>query len=107
MSKTAKQLLKEVEGQFDASKVPDVDSIFHFRINGDNGGDFTVTIKNNACKITEGLTGDAKCIVKSSDEVFENVMTGKMNPTMAVMGGKLKISNIGEMMKFAKPFGLI
>jgi len=70
--------------------------VFHFLINGENGGDFTVLIENDTCKITEGLTGDAKCTVKSSAEVFDMVMTGKMNPTMAVMGGKLKISNIGE-----------
>ena len=105
--KTAKQLLKEVEGQFDASKVPGADTVFHFILSGEHGGDFTVLVKDEACKITEGLSGEAKCIVKSTDEVFENVMTGKMNPTMAVMGGKLKISNIGEMMKFAKQFGLI
>jgi len=105
--KTAKELLKDVESQFDASKVPGVNSVFHFLINGENGGDFTVLIENDTCKITEGLTGDAKCTVKSSAEVFDMVMTGKMNPTMAVMGGKLKISNIGEIMKFAEPFGIV
>lgn len=104
---TAKELLKNVEGQYDPSKVPDADTVFHFMLSGENGGDFTVVVKDETCKITEGLSGEAKCIVKSTDEVFEQVMTGKMNPTMAVMGGKLKISNIGEMMKFAKPFGLI
>lgn len=104
---TAKELLKSVEGQFDPSKVPGADTIFHFMLSGDKGGDFTVIVKNDKCTITEGLTGEPKCTIRSTDEVFENIMTGKMNPTMAVMGGKLRISNIGEMMKFAKPFGLI
>ena len=104
---TAKELLKSVEGQFDPAKVPGANTVFHFLLSGEKGGDFTVVVKDDKCTITEGLTGEPKCTIRSTDEVFENIMTGKMNPTMAVMGGKLRISDIGEMMKFAKPFGLI
>lgn len=107
VSMTAKKLLQNVESQFDPSKVPGADTIFHFILSGENGGEFTVVVKDDECTIREGLTGEAKCTIKSTDEVFENVMTGKMNPAMAVMGGKLVISNVNEMMKFAKPFGLI
>ncbi len=107
MGKTVKDYLANVEAHYDGTKVPDADSVFHFMISGEKGGDFTVVVKDGSCKITEGLKGSSKCEVKSTDQVFMDVMDGKMNPTMAVMGGKLKISNIGEMMKFAKPFGLI
>ncbi len=107
MNKTVKDYLAEVEKAYDGSKIPDADSLFHFIISGEKGGEFTVTVKDGSCKITEGLAGESKCDVKSTDQVFMDVMDGKINPTMAVMGGKLKISNIGEMMKFAKPFGLM
>ncbi len=103
---TAKELLKSLEENFDGSKV-DANTLFHFVLEGDSGGDFTVEIEDGACKVSEGLTGDAKCVVKSTDQTFIDVLTKKVNPTMAVMSGKLKISNIGEMMKFAKPFGLM
>ncbi|MBK8429598.1 MAG: hypothetical protein IPL27_28240 [Lewinellaceae bacterium] len=35
------------------------------------------------------------------------MLSGDLNPMMAMMTGKLKISNPGEMLKYAKMFGLM
>ena len=42
----------------------------------------------------------------TAQEFFES-LPSKVNPMMAMMTGKLKISNPGEMMKYAKVFGLM
>lgn len=83
------------------------DTCFHFKISGDDGGDFTATAVNGQFTVVEGLEGDAKCTISSSDKVLMNIIRGDQNPMMAVMTGKLKISNLNEMTKFAKPLGLM
>ena len=106
MSKTARELLFDLENKYDSSKV-DANSVFNFIFSGEGAGEYTVAVQDGVCKVSEGLSDNAKCEVKTAAQTFVDVLSGKVNPTMAVMTGKLKVSNIGEMMKFAKPFGLM
>jgi putative sterol carrier protein len=43
-------------------------------------------------------------VVKASDQNYEDVELGRTNAQMAVMMGKIKISDIGVMMKFINYF---
>lgn len=105
---TARELLLALPEKFNSEAAADKpETTFHFKISGDGGGDFTAHLKDGKCEVQEGLTGEAKCVVSATNEVFTNIISGKQNPQMAVMMGKLKISNLGEMMKYAKLFGLM
>jgi putative sterol carrier protein len=42
--------------------------------------------------------------VKTSDHVYRDVELGKANAEMALMTGKIKISDLAEMMRFIKAF---
>jgi putative sterol carrier protein len=102
---TAREIILSLEQRFRADKVEDdVNVIFHFDISGDNGGQFTVTIADDTCKVIEGLTGEAKCVITCKDSVYEDVELGRTNPQMAFMMGKIKISNIMAMMRFIESF---
>ncbi len=102
---TAKEIILSLEHRFNAEKVDeDLDIIFHFDISGDRGGQFTVHLEDDECKVTEGLTGDAKCVITCKDSVYEDVEFGRTNAQMAFMMGKIKISNIMAMMKFIECF---
>jgi putative sterol carrier protein len=83
----------------------DMDTVFHFDF-GD-AGKYTVSVKNGALKTAEGLEGEANCKVTTTQETFNKLLSGDLNPMMAMMTGKLKISNPGEMIKYAKIFGLM
>ena len=80
---------------------------FHFDIAGEEGGQFTVSIDDGIMNAQEGIHGDAKCVVKAKAEHLSSILKGEINPMTAVFTGKLKISNPGEMMKYAKIFGLM
>ena len=45
-----------------------------------------------------------KCIVTATDSNYEAVELGKTDPQMAVMMGKINLSNINEMMTFSSLF---
>src|SRR5690348_16582393 len=81
-----------------------VDTNFHFDIEGDTGGQFSVIVKDNKMEVYEGFVGDPKCTIRAKDKHFINLLKGELNPMMAVFTGKVKISNTSEVMKYAKLF---
>lgn len=102
---TAREIILSLEQRFNADKVEeDLDIVFHFDISGDRGGQFTVQIEDDTCRVTDGLNGEANCVVSCKDSVYEDVEFGRINAQMAFMMGKIKISNIMAMMKFIDCF---
>ncbi len=83
------------------------DTRFHFILKGDPEKEVTLAIKDGALTAEEGLIGEAKCVVKSSEDNLMRLINKDLNPMMAILTGKLKISNQGEMIKYAKILGLM
>lgn len=104
---TAAEIIKSLPERLKKDKAEGVDTTFHFDISGDRGGQFTVVLKDQEVTVTEGLNGDAACLVTASDDTYEDVELGRTNAQMAVMMGKIKITNLGEMMKFIGLFSRI
>ena len=101
---TASEILKSLSERFIPEKGNGVDVLYHFEIEGERGGQFTVHVNNGQCKIEDGLNGEPKCVVKAKDSDYEDVELGRTNAQMAVMMGKIRVSNIGSMMKFSEMF---
>lgn len=80
-------------------------SLFHFDIA--DSGQYTVQLADGKLNVSEGFSGEPTCKVSTSEANLSKILTGDLNPTMAMMTGKLKISNLGEMLKYAKMFGLM
>jgi putative sterol carrier protein len=83
-----------------------VNAVYEFNITGDNGGVWTVDLTKEPGVVSAGSTGAAKCTVTASSADFMNIVSGKMNPQMAFMSGKLKIKgDMGLAMKLQKVIG--
>ncbi|MBL7827592.1 MAG: SCP2 sterol-binding domain-containing protein [Saprospiraceae bacterium] len=80
-------------------------TLFHFDIT--DTGKFTIKLDDGKLEVSEGLEGDAVCKVTTSSETISKLVAKDLNPMVAVMTGKLKISNPGEMLKYAKMFGFM
>jgi putative sterol carrier protein len=80
-----------------------INAIYEFNITGEGGGVWTVEITKERGAVEVGSKGNAKCIVTSASPDFMNIVSGKMNPQMAFMSGKLKIKgDMGLAMKLQK-----
>lgn len=101
---TAREIILGLAPRLKAEKAANFSGVFHFDIAGPNGGKFTVEVEKGTCSVSEGLKGQANCLTEVEDEVYLAVETGKMNPQEALMTGKLKVSNIMEMMQFGGLF---
>ncbi|NJK82502.1 MAG: acyl-CoA dehydrogenase, partial [Saprospiraceae bacterium] len=100
----AKEIVKTLATRFRPEKAADYQTIIHYHISGDNGGQYTVMIANGLCEVIEGLEGQAKCLIEVADSVYEAIETGQSDPQSAFMNGQIKVSDVGEMMHFTRVF---
>ncbi len=84
-----------------------VDTNFHFDIEGDGGGQFSVVVKENKLEVFDHFEGEPKCKITAKEKNLIKLLRGEMNPMMAVFTGKVKISNTTEILKYAKLFGIM
>ena len=103
---TAREFITSLPDKVKKEWLEDVETVFHFDIEGETGGQFTVQIIDENMTVVEELTGEPTCVIRSTDIHFMQVMRGDLNPMMAVFSGKLKVTNPGEVMKYARLFGL-
>jgi putative sterol carrier protein len=75
-----------------AEKVASVNAIYEFNITGDGGGIWSIDLTGGNRSVTTGSTGKANCTVTVSASDFSDIIQGKLNPQMAFMTGKLKVS---------------
>lgn len=101
---TAQQIIESIPFRFRPEKATGYEAVFQFDISGEEQLQYTVNIHGGTCTLTQGLQGTPTCTVTTKAKTYVELETGKANPQMALMTGKVKISNIAAMMQFAKCF---
>jgi putative sterol carrier protein len=98
----AREFFETLESRVDESKTAGMTGTYLFEVDG--AGTWTVDVKDGQLNVTEG--GDqADCTISVSEENFEQLISGKLNPTSAYMTGKLKVKgDMGAAMKLQKLF---
>ncbi len=104
---TLQDFIDKLPEKFRPEVVEGMTTNFQFDLSGEGGGQYTVELIDGELKIHQGLVGEPKCVVEAKAADFLAVLQGKSNPMMAVLTGKIKISNQGELLKYAKVFGLM
>ena len=80
--------------------VSKINAIYQFNIGGPGGGTWPVDCTHPGGKVQAGPVPNARCTVAATDQHFLDIVSGKLNPQMAFMSGKLKIQgDMGLAMK--------
>ena len=103
---TASDFIHSLPQKASPEALDGVDTSFYFDLDGEGGGQYTVQAEGGELKVLDGKVGEPKCTVKTEADRFMKLIRGEGNPMMAVMTGKVKISNTGELLKYAKLFGI-
>jgi len=101
---TPAQLFQSVAARFRTEKANGVTLTFHFDISAPGGCQYTIAIANGSCAVAEGLQGAANCLIETDGDTYVGLETGAINPQDALMQGKVKVSNLMDMLAFAKLF---
>lgn len=101
---TAKDFLMGLPEKINKENHTDISTVLHFELADEA---YTVNIVNGQAECVEGLEGEPEVSMKAKPDDFVKMVTGELNPMTAMMFGKLKITNPGAMMKYAKMLGLM
>ncbi|MDB5284886.1 MAG: citronellyl-CoA dehydrogenase [Bacteroidota bacterium] len=101
---TAKEIIYSLPTRLKADVADTATHTFHFLLDGPTGGNFTVGLKNKEVTVEEGLVGDPTCEIRAKATDYEDLELGRGNPQMMFMMGKIKVTNLGEVMKFVTYF---
>ncbi|MCA8921268.1 MAG: SCP2 sterol-binding domain-containing protein, partial [Planctomycetes bacterium] len=72
----------------------------------EGGEDWTVEVKDGQATTAPGRKGTATCVVATSLEDYAQILAGELKAEQAFVQGRIKPSNIGELMKFGSAFDL-
>ena len=102
MADAVKDFFANLESQADPTKTAGMSNSYVFDIEG--AGQWKVDVDDGKVSVAEG-GGDADVTISTSQETFEKIVAGDVNPTSAYMTGKLKIKgDMGAAMKLQKLF---
>lgn len=105
--RNARAFILGLPDRIDPGRIAGVQTVFHFDLDGPGGGQFTLQVDDGKAEVLEGLQGTPRCTVSGKDEDVMALVDGNVNPLMAILSGKIKISDPGELLKYAKVFGLM
>lgn len=100
----AREFLERVPKKVDPEENKGLNTALHFDFNEEQ---YTLAVKDGVAEFLEGLVGDPEITLKAKADDFAKIAAGEMNPMTAMMFGKLKVSNPGAMMKYAKMLGFM
>ena len=89
---TIEQLVIGHEQAFVPAKAVGVNTVVQYRLTGEGGGDWIITIQDGKCQVSKGIAEKPKMTMTAEASVFRSVLLGKLDGTTAFMQGKLKIS---------------
>ena len=102
MAASVREFFEGLESRVDESKTAGMNNTYLFDIEG--AGRWTVAVEDGKVGVTEG-EGEADCTISASEENFQRIVDGDLNPTSAYMTGKLKVKgDMGAAMKLQKLF---
>lgn len=102
---TAEQQVREImfslPHRFDGDRAADFRAVIQYQII-DSGEVYSVALENGQCTVSDAPAEKPSCIVKTTAQTLIDMESGKINPQVAFMMGRMEISNVPQMMHFVK-----
>jgi putative sterol carrier protein len=91
---------KQAPAQFKPEKAKGIDVVAQINLTGMEGGNWTVTVKDQKLTITEGTNSEAALTLKMSDVDFMSMVDGKLSAEKAFFTGRVQFKgNIAVALK--------
>ena len=89
---TVKQLIFNHEKAFRPEMAEGIDAVIQYKLTGEEGGDYIITIKDGKCSVAEGEAENPVMTLTADGRDFGDVLLGKANGMQYFMMGKLKLA---------------
>jgi putative sterol carrier protein len=110
MSLTITELMTSViKTSFIPEKAAGVDTVMQYIFTGPEASEWHVIVKDQKCEAVQGMHASPKMTMTVNSGDYIKIATGELDPTMAFMKGKVKVSGdmgvalgMGKYFKFGK-----
>jgi putative sterol carrier protein len=89
---TVKQLVYNHEKAFIPDAAAGVNAVIQYKLTGEEGGDYIITIKDGKCSVSEGIAANPTMTMSADGRDFGDVLLGRANGMQYFMTGKLKLA---------------
>jgi acyl dehydratase len=89
---SVKEVFDGMPEAFNATAAQGLNVVFQFEITGDGGGNWSVTIKDGTCEVTEGSHDAPTTTLTMSGETWLAMVNRELDGMQAFMSGQLKVS---------------
>ena len=97
---TIEKLMELMPEAFRPEKAGDINVDVQFHLQGEEGGDWVVHIRDGACAVEQGTTESARLTLTAGAQDYLDIVTGKLNAMSAFAQGKIKLKgDLGLAMK--------
>lgn len=104
---TAADIMDNMASRFNSEKAGDTNLSIVFDLSGDDGGQWTASISGGSVNVAKEVGDSPSATVKMDAGDFVDMSTGKLNPMMAFMSGKIKVEgDLNSVMKFQSLLGM-
>ena len=105
MSEDLKKVFAEMKKRFKPGAVAEK-TTFYFSLGDDKSQKWNLTLGPKECVAAEGKIDNADCVLKTSEEVFVRMMTGKFRPGVGdFLSGKVKSNDPEKLQLLETAFG--
>lgn len=87
-----KEIFTKMPEVFNPGAAQGLDAVFQFEITGDDGGNWSVIIKDGTCQVQEGTHESPSVTLTMSAETWLGMVNKEINGIQAFMNGQLKAS---------------
>jgi putative sterol carrier protein len=100
-----KEAVEQMKSRFNAGAAKGMQAVYQFDLTGDDGAKYNFVVNDGNLEVNEGSHEKPNITVTMAGPDFISMTTGKLNPQMAFMSGKLKIAgDMGLAMKMQTLF---
>ncbi len=103
-AETAEGLVAGLPERFRPERAEGWRARLHLRLAGAGQPEWTVVVADGTCTVEEGLAGRPDCVVDMDADTYVGIEHGRVNPQVAFMMRKIKVSDLAVMTRFLKAF---
>ena len=96
---TARQIIEGMPDLFRPERAGRANAVVQFKLTGEGGGNWYVTIKDRTCTVDQGLAEKPTATVQMDAADYVALSTGKLGSMKAFTSGKVKASGDLTLMK--------
>lgn len=105
---TIKDVLHSLPAKLDTHAAEDLDAVYQFDLQGLQGGQYHLLVKNGTCIVKEGVHADPHVTLSMTGEDCIKVLNGQLSGMMMAMSGRLQVAgDVGLAMQLKSLFPTI